>query len=307
MKNEKKLSMSYYAIRRRNKVKQPVVDYFIHGVSLFLLFFLVVITLVPLLNYFSLAFNDPNFNQSVTIFPVRWDVSSLAYIFSSKYSGFWRSFLNSVIITLVVTIVSNLVEAMAAYPLSKASCPFKGGVMMFFVITMLFSAGTVPIYLLMRTFNLLDNIWSIILISISNVGNLLFYKNFFENIPKEVEEAAIIDGAGALRTFFNVVVPMALPVFGSCCFFSIVGMWNGYGAALIFIKSSAESQMPLAYYLYIRMTQDATATMYDTFLQTHQDNIQAASLLISIIPILAIYPYVIKYIKGGATIGSVKG
>ena len=197
--------------------------------------------------------------------------------------------------------------ALAAYPLSKKDCPFRSGIMMFFVITMLFSAGTVPIYLLMRSFGLLDNIWSVILISISNVGNLLFFKTFFENIPKEVEEAATIDGVGSLKLFFKIVVPMALPVFGSCCFFTIVGMWNGYGAALIFIKSSAEGAMPLAYYLFIKLSQGTAGAMYDQFLLTHLQNIQAVSLLLSIIPILCIYPYVIKYIKGGATIGSVKG
>ena len=78
------------------------------------------------------------------------------------------------------------------------------------------------------------------------------FKTFFENIPKEVEEAATIDGVGSLKLFFKIIIPMALPVFGSCCFFTIVGMWNGYGAAMIFIKSSAESAMPLAYYLFIK-------------------------------------------------------
>ena len=178
---------------------------------------------------------------------------------------------------------------------------------MFFIITMLFSAGVVPIYLLMRSFKLLNNIWSIILISISNVTNLLFFKTFFENLPSEIQEAAIIDGATQLQMFFRIIVPMALPVFGSCCFFTIVGMWNGYGAALIFINSEATDAMPLAYYLYISLTNNSAATMYDDFLRNYQANIQAASMLISIIPILIIYPYVIKYIKSGATIGSVKG
>ena len=178
---------------------------------------------------------------------------------------------------------------------------------MFFIITMLFSAGVVPIYLLMRSFNLLNTMWSIILISISNVTNLLFFKTFFENVPSEIQEAAIIDGASPLQMFFRIIVPMALPVFGSCCFFTIVGMWNGYGAALIFINSEATEAMPLAYYLYISLTNGQAATMYDDFLRNYLPNIQAASMLISIIPILIIYPYVIKYIKSGATLGSVKG
>ena len=290
-----------------NKIKETLADRIIHGVSVTLLIIFVILIVFPLLNYFSLAFNNYAFNDKVILWPAKLDLAPLKYVFSANSKDFWRAFLNSVIITLIVTIVSNLVEAMAAYPLSKKNCPFRSGILMFFIITMLFSAGVVPIYLLMRSFKLLNTIWDIILISISNVTNLLFFKTFFENVPSEIQEAAIIDGATPLQMFFRIIVPMALPVFGSCCFFTIVGMWNGYGAALIFINSEATEAMPLAYYLYISLTNGQAATMYDDFLRNYLPNIQAASMLISIIPILIIYPYVIKYIKSGATLGSVKG
>ena len=155
--------------RHPNKIKEPLIDKIIHGISLSCLIIFVIIILFPLLNYFSLAFNNYAYNDKIVIWPSKWDFSALKYVFSSNSKDFWRAFLNSVIITLTVTIVSNLVEAMAAYPLSKKNCPFRSGILMFFIITMLFSAGVVPIYLLMRSFNLLNTIWSIILISISNV------------------------------------------------------------------------------------------------------------------------------------------
>ena len=294
-------------LHRKNKIKEPVVDRIIHVASLTLLLTFVIIIILPLLNYFSLAFNNYAFNNKIILWPRKFDLAPMKYVFSNNSKAFWHSFGNSVIITVIVTIVSNLVEAMAAYPLSKKDCPFRSVILMFFIITMLFSAGVVPIYLLMRSFNLLNTIWSIILISISNVTNLLFFKTFFENVSPEIQEAAIIDGAGPLQLFFKIMVPMALPVFGSCCFFTIVGMWNGYGAALLFINSSATDAMPLAYYLYISLTQNSAATMYDDFLRNYLPNIQAASMLISIIPIILIYPYVIKYIKSGASLGSVKG
>ena len=293
--------------RNPNKIKESLADRIIHAISVTLLFIFVILILFPLLNYFSLAFNNYAFNDKIIIWPAKFDLAPLKYVFSNNSKDLWKSFSNSVIITLLVTVVSNLVEAMAAYPLSKKNCPFRSGILMFFIITMLFSAGIVPIYLLMDSFGLLNTIWSIILISISNVTNLLFFKTFFENVPTEIQEAAIIDGASPLQMFFRIIVPMALPVFGSCCFFTIVGMWNGYGAALIFVNSSAKEAMPLAYYLYISLTNGSAATMYDDFLRNYLPNIQAASMLISIIPILIIYPYVIKYIKSGATLGSVKG
>ncbi len=290
-----------------NKIRESKFDRAFSVVNIILLVFMVILVGVPVLNYFSLAFNHYAYNNKVSIIPAKFSFRAMGYVLGGEYDGFWRAFLNSVIITFVVTFVSNFVEALAAYPLSKSDCPCKSGIMMYFIITMLFSAGIVPIYLLMRTFNLLNNIWSIILISISNVMNLLFFKTFFEGLPNDIEEAAVLDGASSLQLFVFVIIPMSLPVFGSCCFFSIVGCWNGIGSALIFIDSQTVSQQPLAYFLYIKLSEGNSAAMYDDFLRDWGKNIEAASMFVSIIPILFIYPYVVRYIKGGLTIGSVKG
>ncbi|MDE5548175.1 MAG: carbohydrate ABC transporter permease, partial [Clostridia bacterium] len=222
----------------------------------------------------------------------------------SEAAHLWKAFGNSVVITIVITIGSNLVEAMAAYPLSKRDCPIRGGIMMYFIITMLFSAGTAPIYLLMRQMNLTDNIWSCILISISNVGNLLYFKVFFEGLPKDIEDSARLDGASEIQMFFRIVIPMSLPVIGSCCFFSMVGAWNGYGSALLFINPNKFDAFPLAYYLYLLNERLSTSKVEEILMG--RTNIEAAAMLVSIIPIICCYPYVIRYIKGGLMIGSVK-
>lgn len=293
--------------KRKNRIKEGIVDRSIGVLSISLLFALVILIVVPLLSYFALAFSDPYFNDEITIFPTHFSFESFKYILAGdEAQTFWRSFLNSVIITVVVTIVSNLVEALAAYPLSKPDCPFRGGIMMYFIITMLFSAGIIPCYLLMSQMKLLNTIWSVILISISNVGNLLLFKTFFEGVSTEIQEAAKIDGASDLQMFFRIMIPMALPVFGSCCFFTIVGMWNSYGAAMLFISSSSKEAYPLAYYIYLLLS-EADLNKDDSFVLMGIKNIQSAAMLLSIIPILCIYPFVIKYIKGGLQIGSVKG
>ena len=262
-----------------------------------------------MLNYFSLAFNDGAQNLKVVIYPVKPTLASFKYVLTGNGAAdFWRAFGNSVIITVIVTIGSNLVEAMAAYPLSKRDFPFKGGIMMYFIITMLFSAGIVPIYLLMSELHLLDTIWSVILISISNVTHLLYFKTFFEGIPSDIEEAARLDGAGELQLFFQIIVPMSLPIIGSCCFFTIVGSWNGYGSALLFSSQSAQGKtaQPLAYYLYL-MLNELNLDKTDIFAMMNGKNIEAAAMAVSIVPILLMYPYIVKYIKSGLQIGSVKG
>ncbi len=290
-----------------NKIHESMFDRILLVLNVVLLLLFCVVVLFPLLSFFSLGFSNSAFNSQVVLYPRGWTLWAYRYILMGEEATyFWRSFLNSVIITAVITIVSNLVEAMAAYPLSKADCPFRGGIMMYFIITMLFSAGVIPSYLLMYQLGLLNNIWSVILISISNVSNLLFFKTFFEGIPSDIEEAARLDGANELQMFFLIVVPMALPVIGSCCFFSIVGSWNSYGSAMLYINASATTQHPLAYYIYLLLSRLETVKN-DPDVVAGIRNLQSAAMLLSIIPILCIYPYVIKYIKNGLTLGSVKG
>jgi len=294
--------------RNPNKIKESKLDTSLVVVNIVLLVLFMIVIIFPLLNFFSLAFNDSLYNKNVILFPKKISWFAFGEIFKgSEAAVFWRSFGNSVIITLVITIGSNLVEAMAAYPLSKRDCPLRGGIMMYFIITMLFSAGTAPIYMLMLQLNLTNNIWSCILISISNVGNLLYFKVFFEGLPKDIEDSARLDGASEIQMFFRIVIPMSLPVIGSCCFFSLVGAWNGYGSALLFIDNDVKDAFPLAYYLYLLGESLASAGNKDRpDILLGINNIKAASMLVSIIPIIACYPYVIRYIKGGLMIGSVK-
>ncbi len=288
-----------------NKIRESKFDVGLSVTNVVLLVLLVILIACPLLSFFSLAFSNSAFNAQVILFPKRFTLWAFEYIFDEESVWFWRAFLNSVIITVVVTVVSNLVESMAAYPLSKTDCPFRAGIMMFFIITMLFSAGIVPIYLLMYSLKVTNTIWSVILVSISNVGNLLFFKTFFEGLPADIEEAARLDGASEIQMFILIVVPMSLPVIGSCCFFTIVGMWNSYGSAMLFISAAAKEAHPLAYYIYILMTR-LEVLKDDPEVVAGLNNIQSAAMLLSIIPILCIYPYVIKYIKNGLTLGSVK-
>ncbi len=297
------------ALRKANRIRESVLDVILAVVNVVLLLVGTVIIILPLLNYFSLAFNDGYHNLEVVLWPTKFSLFPFEYIFRGDGAvDFWTSFGNSVIITLIVTVVSNLVEAMAAYVLSKKDCPFRSGIMMFFIITMLFSAGIVPIRLLMTMLNLNDTIWSVVLISISNVTHLLYFKTFFEGIPTDIEEAARLDGASELQLFFLIVIPMSLPIIGSCCFFTIVGTWNGYGSALLFITDTPKNVgvMPLAYYIYYFMNK-AAKDQTDFEFTMNSANIQAAMMLLSIVPIVMMYPYVVRYIKSGLQIGSVKG
>ena len=246
---------------------------------------------------------DGVYNTQVVFFPVWEGLTLQQFEWVLTNANFLAALKNSILYTVVATIGSNVLMAMTAYPLSKEDCPFKGPVMIFFIITMLFSAGIVPTFVWLRTLNLYNNIWCLILLSLNNVFNMLLYKTNFEGIPSEIEEAAMIDGASSLTLFYRIVIPMTLPVIASCVFFMIVSTWNSYGSAILFISDT--DQMPLAQFLYRLVT--ATEQSQDNYLVLNSENINAATIIISVIPILCVYPFIMNYMKSGLTIGSVKG
>lgn len=287
-------------------IKKPIGEKIFLGFVYTFLILASLLIIVPILNLVAFAFSSEEANAFVTFLPQQPTLDYFKYVLFED-PLFWSSLGNSVMITLVITISSNVLMAMAAYPLSKDDLPFKKGVLTFFVITMLFGAGIVPTFFMLKFLHLTGemSIWAIVILSINNIFNMLLYKSFFEGLPRETIEAAQVDGVSNIQLFFRIVVPMALPVFASCCFFTIVGTWNSYSSALMFIGQSNDTQWPLAYYIYNLLNTDTSTST--GFINTNNlINISSAAIIISVIPILLIYPFVIKYIKSGITLGSEK-
>ena len=291
-------------IHLRKAIKAPVGDRILTVSIYVILSLLTLLIIIPLLNLIAFAFSNENYNAYVTFIPRGFTFRYFQYILFENPT-FWSSLGNSVVMTLVITVISNVLMAMAAYPLSKDDLPFKKIVLTFFVITMLFGAGIVPTLFMLQSIGVGGTIWGVILLSINNVFNMLLYKSFFEGLPRETIEAAQVDGASNIQLFFRIVLPMSLPVFASCAFFSIVGVWNSYGSAAMFIGYSNDSQWPLAYFIYNLLSmspKDPNAVLNSNSLV----NISSAAIIISVLPILIIYPFVIRYIKSGITLGSEK-
>ena len=289
--------------RTKMKIKSVRSDIAFDVIKWIALILCVIFVVFPILNVISLSIVDGVYNTQVVFFPVWEGLTLQQFEWVLTNANFLAALKNSILYTVVATIGSNVLMAMTAYPLSKEDCPFKGPVMIFFIITMLFSAGIVPTFVWLRTLDLYNNIWCLILLSLNNVFNMLLYKTNFEGIPSEIEEAAMIDGASSLTLFYRIVIPMTLPVIASCVFFMIVSTWNSYGSAILFISDT--DQMPLAQFLYRLVT--ATEQSQDNYLVLNSENINAATIIISVIPILCVYPFIMNYMKSGLTIGSVKG
>lgn len=297
-----KISSIFLDVFREKKTMKR--DKLFNIITLFSLLFFVIIVIAPLLNLIALAFSDGRFNSQVTFVPLGFTFFSFEYIISSQ--PFWTAAGNSFIYVILTTIVSTFFAALSGYVLSKPDFPLRRTFLIIFIITMLFSPGIVPTYLMMNGLGLLNTQWSYILISFSSVFNMLLLKTAFEGVPTEIEESAQMDGCPPLRMFFQVILPLVVPTLASCAFFSIVGAWNGYSGALMFVTSAHEEAMPLALYVYYLLEQLQSSNNLPSDVSMYADNIRAASIVITVLPILMIYPYIIQYIKSGITLGSVK-
>ncbi len=281
------------------------------AVNLFVYLFMTlyaVVTLIPFLNVVSKAFSSEwaLISNRITFYPMGFQLDTMKYVVQSDL--FIRSFKNSVFVTLAGTALSILVTGLAAYPLSKRHIPGRRGILILFVFTMLFSGGMIPMYLQMKSYNLLNTLGVLFLPGAVSVYNMLLIKNYFESLPESLEESARIDGAGNIIILFRIILPLAMPVFATVCLFSAVGLWNDYFSAMIYNTQTSVKTLPL--YLRDIITDSAAdleAKSNDDLMNIVPEAVRSATIVASTIPILIVYPFVQKYFIKGVMIGSVKG
>ena len=264
---------------------------------------LILIFVLPFFNLVAVAISRPG--QTVNLLPKDIDFWGVKYAITDK--DFLASFKNSIFITAVGTVGSVAVVALAAYPLSKPHMPLKRTMMMFFMIVMYFSGGMAPMIVLMNHLHLMDTIWAMIIPGWMSVYNMLLMKGFFESLPPELEEAAKMDGASNMYVFCKIVLPLAKPMVATIAFFQVVGYWNNYGSALLYI-SSRKDLYPVPNFIrnFMGMSPQSVSGLNPT-LATYWNNVEKSYLLFSIIPIMCLYPFVFRFIKGGLATGAVKG
>lgn len=270
-------------------------------VNIILLVIISLICFLPFLNVISVAISSAGFDINFT--PKGVTGFNFKYVFSD--AAFWRALGVSFFVVIVGTILSVLVMFSAAYALSKKDFPCRKGIMVFFIITMVFSGGMVPNYIVVRELGLTGSPWALILPSVVQVYNLILIKNYLEGLPYELEESAGIDGANSLQVMFRILLPVSMPCVASVSLFTAVTFWNNYTSALLYLGTN-EKWYPLSLYIlnYIQTPPDVLDTSMSAI---QKGNIEAAMIITSIIPILLVYPFVLKYFTKGVTVGAVKG
>lgn len=290
----------------KNKNRVKVFDV----VNIILMLCMGAVTLVPCMTVVAKAFSDPRFvlSGSVGIWPRGFQLDTVWYVL--KKAEFLNAFKVSVFVTVVGTTIAMILTILAAYPLSKPSLKGRKFFLYVFVFVMLFNAGMVPKYLLYRSLNLTNTIWALVFSGAFSVSNMFIVKNFFESLPESVEEAAKIDGASNMQVLFKVVLPMSTPVLATVTLFYGVSYWSTYFSGVLYITDPKLKS--LQHYLYDMITMALSAdgmgaAELEALSAISSENLRSATIVLSTIPILVLYPYLQKYFVKGISIGSVKG
>ena len=271
---------------------------------------IMLIIAYPLYYVIVASVSDPFDVQAGKTFllPSQFTLEGYERVFSND--SLLNGCLNSVKYTVIGTLYSVITVYITAYPLSKKNLPGRKWISIFFIITMYFGGGLIPTYLVVKDTGLLNNMWALFLPGGVGMGNVIIVRNFFENnIPKDMIEAAQIDGADELTTFVRVVVPLSRSIMAVIVVFSMVAFWNDWFTAMIYLND-AQAPFPLVMRgIVIKTDQLATMTSGMTHLEATRigELVKYASMIVAAAPMLIIYPFVQKYFEQGFMSGAVKG
>ncbi|QJD86884.1 carbohydrate ABC transporter permease [Cohnella herbarum] len=282
-----------------------------NGINLILLVAIMLLCLLPVWYTLSISLSDKAAASAGQVFLWPKGLTFGSYNKIIHDDQFFTSFFISVQRVVYGAGISFIVVLLMAYPLSKTSKEFKprNVIMWTLVFAMLFNGGLVPWYLTMKSLGLINSIWGLVLGGGLPVFNVILVMNYFRNMPKELEESALMDGAGPWRILFSICLPLAMPVMATILVFTIVYHWNEFFQALVLMNKS--EKYPLQSYIRqvaviidpTKMDEETVKNMSGLSNQT----LNAAKIFISMLPLLIVYPFLQKYFVKGITLGSVKG
>ncbi|KLU54851.1 ABC transporter permease [Paenibacillus sp. VT-400] len=274
---------------------------------------LALVCLLPLWNIVAISFSSSEAVSANAVGLVPVNFTTAAYTKIIEDAQFWRSFGISVLRVALALVLNMILIILMAYPLSKSKRDFKGRniYMNIMIFAMLFSGGMIPSYLLIKNLDMLNTIWALVLPGAVPIFSVILVMNFFSAVPKALEEAAFIDGANPLQVLFKVYVPVSIPALATVALFSIVGTWNDFFGGLIYMTKV--SNYPLMTYIQSLNVNIADLLQAGTnsselsnLTEISNKNLNAAKIVVAVIPLLLIYPLLQKYFVTGIVVGSVK-
>jgi putative aldouronate transport system permease protein len=254
------------------------------------------------------SFSGEQYIQSgqVNLIPLGFNLTTYKIVLSDPM--FWINYRNTVVYTIVGTAISMFLTTCYAYVLSKKQLRGRRALVWVAVFTLFFNGGLIPNYILVTSLGMVDTLWAIVLPNAISVFNLLVMKSFFENLPTELEEAAAVDGLDTYRILIQIVLPLSKAVLATMTLFYAVSLWNSWFTAFLYLDHS--DLYPVTMYLrnLIAGATGATGAGAATSdLQQAAANIQSVTIVLTVLPILLVYPFIQRYFVSGVTLGSVKG
>ena len=290
------------------RTKSEKVGGTINGLILIIISF---ITLYPFWHVIMYSLSNSQEAMSGGIFLWPRDLDFLAYKLLFQTKQIFVAYKNSIIKTLGGTAISLTLSTLMAYPLSLKRFRGRGFFLMMVFFTMLFNGGMIPLFLVVQNLGLLDSLWALVLPNAVSAYNMFILKNFFQSIPKSLEESAVIDGANPFRVLWSIILPLSLPAMAAVGMFYGVAHWNSYIDAVLYINDTTKQVLQL----YLRQLLASTGALgalsgvqdFSDVSKLTETTMKMATIAASVIPILFIYPWLQKYYIKGVMIGSVKG
>ena len=294
--------------------RKSLLDRFIDAVLVVLMLFVIVVCAFPFWNQMVLSVAEVEQLYSIDVAWYPKSINLDSYRAMLHYSQLWRGYANTIARTVLGTFLSLLVTAMMAYPLSKKDLPFNKSVTTMLVITMLFGGGLIPSYLLItQTLRLQNTIWAMVLPGLVGAYNVFIIRNFFASLPPDIEESAVLDGAGYVRIFLQFILPLSVPVLMTVGLWIAVGHWQAWYDYMLYMPEPEGwgLGMVIRKILIQNRPQDALAAVQRTYgTMVHavdQRQLEAAVIMVSVLPMLIIYPFIQRYFTKGIMLGAVKG
>lgn len=277
--------------------------------------FLIVLAIVcvfPFLNILSVSLSNGNEVTAgrVVAYPVGLNIQTYKYIFTNPTLGISRAVLNSVIYTVCGTLFAVLLTYMTAYPLSRKKFKGRYFIMMAFVMSWIFTAGLIPNYLVQKALGLVNNPLVMIIPGAISTFLLIICRSFLDTLPDELEESAFMDGANDFRIMWSIYLPLSMPVLATIGTFYAIGIWNQFLVPLIYLQDSNLHPIQLILYNLVIKPDPNSTSMESTIsngISLIPKNLQAATMVLAIFPIMLVYPFAQRYFTKGMLIGSIKG
>ena len=311
--------MSAVTVKKRRRheddfIKRSRGEKIFNVCNIIFMLLLLIFLLYPVLNVISISVSNETqvMAANVTFYPIGYNPQAYTTIF--KDNELWHSIWNTAFVSGVGCVLSLIALSIAAYPLAFGRFYGKKIYTMAIMITMWFQGGIVPMFLTMQSLGLYDNLWALILHGLISAYNVVIIRSYFSSIPMSVIESARIDGANDFRILFRLVIPLSKPVLATVALWVIVGHWNDYMNPLILVSSTANKTVQLELKSLVLAAESSTSNLSTLSKSEAMKGVAAlntqiknAVLVVSMIPMIAIYPFIQRFFVSGVMLGSVKG